>query len=341
MSAPGQSVQHVDVHAHHFSASLPDLARSTGDERWPHLETDDGHTGRILQGDRVFRTVRSALWDLPTRLAELDAAGIAVQVISPVPIMLSYWAPGELAAEFLRAVNDSIAQDVASSGGRLRGLGAVALQDPRAAVEEVRRLGTELGLEGVEIGTHAAGRELDDPQLAPFWAAVVDLDLAVFIHPLDGGGMAIRRQGPPYDFGLGMLTDTAMAAVALINGGVLDRHPTLRVALAHGCGTFAWAFPRLRVGSQQTATPEIGARYADLARRLWVDSLVLDPEHLRLLALRFGADHIMLGSDFPFMPGQLESAAQFVADGTDLGAFSADAGQAVLGANALEFLRRR
>jgi len=332
---------YIDIHAHHFSPSLPDLARRTGDERWPRLVTDDGQSGRILLGQNLFRTVKSSLWDLPTRLAELDAAGVAVQVISPVPIMLTYWADAALAVKYTRAVNDSIAETVAESGGRLRGFGAVALQDPAAAVQEVRRLATQLQLDGVEIGTHAAGRELDDPELDPFWAEAADLDLPVFVHPLDGGGAAIRRQGQPYDFGLGMLTDTAMAAVGLINGGVLDRYPNLRVVLAHGCGTFAWAFPRLRIGSQMTPTPELAERYADLAKRLWVDSLVFDPEHLRLVARRFGADHIMLGSDFPFIPGVLENAPRFVADAADLGALSAAAASAVLGANALAFLRQR
>lgn len=339
VSEPGPAHSHVDIHAHYFSPCLPDLAHSTGDERWPHLEMDDGHTGRILLGQRVFRTVPSSLWNLSARLAELDAAGVAMQIVSPVPIMLTYWADAAPASEFMRAINDSIAHEVAASAGRLRGLGAVPLQDPESAAVEVRRVGTELGLDGIEIGTHAAGRELDDPDLDPFWAAVADLNLAVFVHPLDGGGGAIRRHGQPYDFGLGMLTDTALAAIALINGGVLDRYPNLRVALAHGCGTFAWAFPRLQVGSQLTATPEIAARYTDLARRLWVDSLVLDAEHMRLLARRFGADHVMLGSDFPFMPGQLASAAEFVAESADLGAFSAEAAWAVLGANALAFLQ--
>jgi aminocarboxymuconate-semialdehyde decarboxylase len=340
VSEPGIIHGHVDIHAHHFSAALPDFAGRTGDERWPHLETN-GSSGRILLGQRLFRTVPSSLWDLSARLAELDAAGVAVQLISPVPIELTYWADVAPASEFMRAINDSIAGEVAASAGRLRGLGAVPLQNSEAAIEEVRRVGTELQLDGIEIGTHAAGRELDDPDLDPFWAAVADLDLAVFVHPLDGGGGAIRRPGQPYDFGLGMLTDTALAAIALLNGGVLDRYPNLRVVLAHGCGTFAWAFPRLRVGSTLTATPDIAERYAELARRLWVDSLVLDPEHMRLLARRFGADHVMLGSDFPFMPGQLASAAQFVAEAAELGAFSADAAQAVLGANALAFLQRK
>ena len=336
-SVPAAS--HVDVHAHYFSRSLPDFARRTGDDRWPRLDTDDGPVGRILLGQRLFRTVQPSLWDLPTRLAELDAAGIAVQVISPVPIMLTYWADAAPAGEFTRAINDSIAKEVAGSAGRLRGLGAVPLQDPDAAAAEAHRIGVELQLDGIEIGTNAAGRELDDPDLDPFWAAVADLDLAVFVHPLDGGGDAIRRRGQPFDFGLGMLTDTAMAAIALINGGVLDRYPNLRVALAHGCGTFAFAFPRLRIGSQLTPTPEIAERYEDLTRRLWVDSLVLDPEHMRLLARRFGADHIMLGSDYPFMPGQLTSAPQLVADAVALGAFPADAAQAVLSSNALTFLQ--
>ena len=291
-----------------------------------------------MLGDTVFRGVSSALWDRSARLEAMDAAGVGVQVISPVPVMLTYWAEPRLGLDFARAVNDSIADEVGAAGGRLRGLGTVPLQVPGLAVDELRRLSVDLGLAGVEIGTHADGRELDDPTLADFWAEVAELGIAVFVHPLDGGGDAIRRRGVPYDFGLGMLTDTAMAAVGLLNGGILDRHPTIRICLAHGCGTFAWAFPRLRLGSQVGDDAGFVDRYSDLARRLWVDSLVFDPLHVGLLARRFGAEHVMVGTDYPFVPGQLEGAWRWVDDCASVNGLTTEETSGLAGANALRFL---
>ena len=339
MAARPSSEPVIDVHAHHFAADLPDFVASSGDARWPSLVVDVDRTrGRIMLGDQQFRAVSPPLWDRDARLAAMDVAGVTVQLVSPVPIMLTYWAEPRLGHEFARAVNDSIAAEVRAAEGRLRGLGTVPLQDPALAIAELRRLTSELGLDGVEIGTHAAGLELDDPAFAGFWAEAEACGAAVFIHPLDGGGDAIRRRGVPYDFGLGMLTDTAMAAVALLNGGVLDRHPALRVCLAHGCGTFAWAFPRLRLGSQLGADPTVVDRYADLARRLWVDSLVFDPVHVGLLVERFGVEHVMVGTDYPFVPGQLEGARAWVDECASVNLLDDDGRRGLAAANATRFL---
>jgi aminocarboxymuconate-semialdehyde decarboxylase len=337
-SAADQARSLADVHAHHFGRGLPDLAEATGDSRWPSLIVDDASSGRIMLGKDVFRTVKAPLWDVQARIAALDAAAVAVQVISPVPIMLTYWGDPKLTLEFDQAINNSLAADVAASGGRLVGLGAVPLQDVGLAVSELERAVGELGLAGVEICTQIAGRELDDPELAPFYAAADALDAAVFVHPLDGGGNAIRRSGQPYDFGLGMLTDTAMAATALICGGVLDRWPRLRVGLSHGCGTFPWAYPRLRIATQLSSNPGIIDRFEELVARLWVDTLVFEPEHLRLLVRRFGAGHVMLGTDFPFIAGQLEGARHFVQSAAADGVISAEQANSILTANALDFI---
>jgi aminocarboxymuconate-semialdehyde decarboxylase len=335
----------VDTHAHFFPPGLEDWAERTGDDRWPSLHVDapaDGSpaaTGRIQQGPAVFRAVTRTLWDVETRLASLDANGVSVQVVSPVPVMLTYWAEGGPALDFAAAVNDGIAAAVAGSAGQLDGLGTVPLQDVDLAVRELDRVVTDLGLAGVQIGTQVAGRELDDPVLAPFFEAAADLDAAVFVHPLDGGADAIRRTGQPYDFGLGMLTDTAMAATALVAGGVVARHPELRIGLAHGCGTMTWAAPRLKLASRIWGDPELHAAFDELVRRLWVDTLVLDPAHLPLLVHRFGAGHVMVGTDAPFIPGQLEGVRDLVAAAG--GALSDADRAAILSANGRAFVARR
>jgi aminocarboxymuconate-semialdehyde decarboxylase len=251
--------------------------------------------------------------------------------------MLTYWASARAGGEYARVVNDGIAGLVAASAGRLIGLGTIALQDVSGAVLELDRIIAELGLHGVEIGTRVEGAELDNPALLPFWEAAEALGAAVFVHPMDGGGGAIRRTGQPYDFGLGMLTDTAMAAGALVFGGVLERFPRLRIALAHGCGTFPWAYPRLRLGSRLSGEtrPE---RLDDVVRLLWTDALVFDASHLALLTERFGEDHVMLGTDYPFVPGQLTDTQQVLRAAATLGEISDATAGAIRGANALAFV---
>jgi aminocarboxymuconate-semialdehyde decarboxylase len=323
----------VDLHAHVFSPDLPDLTAETGDPRWPRLLTDGSEeTGRgeVRRGDERFRVVRRPFWDAPTRIAEMDQAGTDVQVVSPIPVALTYWADGPEGLRFARAQNDAIAATVADSGGRLLGLGTVPLQDPASAATELWRIVVDLGLSGAEIGTVVNGVELDHPELRPFFRAAADLDAPLFLHPIDGSGV-LRCSDPHTDFAVGMHTDTALAAKALVYGGVLDEVPELRVCLAHGGGAFPWTHPRLRF----RAFDDDPARLDALVRRLWADCLVFDPLPFGVLAARYGTDHLVLGSDYPFIDHDpLEPLAAAV----DAGLVTATQARAIRGPNALAFL---
>lgn len=332
--APRRAV--VDAHAHHFPSSLPAKVFAS-EESFPRLVVDDDHTGRIMVGDTTFRSVTSQLWDVTHRVEAMDRAGVELQVVSPVPVMFAYGAAPAAAHAYAAAVNDALGADVAASHGRLVGLGTLPLQNVTRAVDEFERVMGDLGLRGVQIGTTINGTELDSPTLAPFWEAAERLEAAVFIHPVDGGGGAVRRSGQPYDFGMGMLTDTAIAATGLVFGGVLERYPGLRVGLAHGCGSFPWIYPRLRMAHQlwgDTPAEAIDERM----RSLWVDTLVLDPEHLRLLVHRFGADKVMVGTDYPFFPDLFAAAGTFVREAADASIVGEDAVEPMLSGNAMEFL---
>ena len=313
----------IDVHAHHFPASA-----NLNDDQAPRLVIDEDP--RIMLGDSVFRRVRAACFDVAARVTELDAAKVDRQVISPIPITLVQPADPADAGRLLAAQNDGLAEAAEASGDRLVALAGVPLQDPARAVAELDRA-SGLGMLGVEITTCAAGRELDDPDLDLFWRAASDLDMPVFVHPAHQEG-AIRRSGQPIEFGLGMLTDTALAASALVFGGVLDRFPKLRVALAHGCGTFPWAYPRLRYMATLTDAPA-GAILDRLVRRLWADTLVFDPAHLPLLVERFGTDHLLFGTDHPFLPEGFDGPRDVL---TRAGLATPEAG--CLGSNAMRFL---
>ncbi len=350
----------IDMHTHFFPAGMSDLATETGDARWPSLVVNADGSAQIMRGSEVFRPVAERCWNLARRAEAMDEAGIDHHVLSPVPVTLTTWAEPVLAAKFARMQNEAFAGAVAkvaptgsgssasfgslpsSDLGRFSWIGCVPLQDTDAAIAELEFSVNELGMVGVEIGSEVSGRELDDPSLRPFFAAAQDLDVAIFIHPTDGAG-AIRRGGIPYEFGLGMLTDTAMAAAALVFGGVLDEFPKLRIGLAHGCGSFAWSYPRLVRGASMNpanGTPDaIGAHTKELLRRLWVDTLVFDPEHIALLIQRFGADHLMLGSDFPFYPPTFGSSLTPIVEAVACNHCTSTHATNMLGPNANTFLQ--
>jgi aminocarboxymuconate-semialdehyde decarboxylase len=255
----------LDVHAHHLGRDLP--ASADGDPAAPRLVVDDELSGRIMCGEQTFRKVGSMLWDVNVRLAEMDRAGISHQVLSPVPVAMEHaWTPGA-GPSYARLVNDSIMAACEQSDGRLIGLGCLPFADTEAALAELRRC-LRMGLYGVEIGTRIGLLDLDAPELESFWTVCAGEGAAVFVHPIQGGQGVLRRAGQPYDLGLGMLTDTAIAASSLVFGGVLGKHEHLRVALAHGCGAFPWAYPRLRVAAGLSAEGD-PALWDGLTRRLY------------------------------------------------------------------------
>jgi aminocarboxymuconate-semialdehyde decarboxylase len=327
----------VDLHAHWLGADV--FSDGEADHGWPRLVVDSDERGRIVRGDRTFREVRASLWDVDARLRDLDAADVERQVISPVPVTFPYLEDAGAATAYATAMNASLARAVRAGSGRLAALGTVPLPHTSEAVAVLERLmGGPSPMVGVEIGARVGELELDDPRMLPFFEAAEALGAVVFVHPSDGGAGTIRRSGQPYDFGLGMHTDTALAAGALVFGGVLDRCPDLRVVLAHGCGGFAWSYPRMRLGAELLQGRSPGA-FDDRVRQLYVDTLVLDPEHLRLLVHRFGADRLVLGTDHPFFPDLTAGARELLAAAEREGALGAGMAQRVFRANGLDLLR--
>jgi aminocarboxymuconate-semialdehyde decarboxylase len=326
----------IDAHAHFFGRGLSN-AELDDDPRWPVLVVDSETDGRLMLGDTVFRQVRSPLWNVADRITEMDAAGANFQVISPVPITMATWAERGPALGYSAATNDEIAAAVAASGGRLFGLGSLPLPHLDESLLELERVMGRLGLCGVQVGTQVLGRDWDSPDLLPIFEAAEVLGAAIFIHPTDGGGGVLRRAGQPYDFGMGMTTDTAIAATAIMLAGVLERFPRLRLGFAHGCGALPWAYPRLRLGAHLWHGID-PAHLDTLVRRIWVDSLVLDPGHLGSVARLFGTERVMVGTDFPFVPGQLEGARSFVRTAGAASGWDEDDEARVLGSNAATFL---
>lgn len=290
--------ERVDVHAH-VAVPTPGFAERFGDERWPTLEVT-GQQALLHRNGVVSRTLPAAAWSVEHRLEELSAAGIDRQVLSPVPPLICDWADTSASAEWARYINHGVAEIVAQHPEHFSGMGTVPLNHPDQAVAVLREF-NDLGLVGVEIGTTAGGRELDDPDLREFFQAAGELNILVFVHPIvvdSQTGWNERIKSTEMTFGLGMTTDTAIAASRLAFGATMKSSPGLSVLLAHGGGSFAWILPR--IAHLWNRTHETTA--AELSKDLYVDSVVFEPANIQYLVDRLGADRILFGTDYP-MPG--------------------------------------
>ena len=301
----------IDVHTHILPERLPDFRNVPGGERFIQLEHHAPGRARMVVNDSLFREIEANSWDVGVRLAECDAMGVGVQVLSTVPILFSYWAEPAVALDLSRRLNDHIAGVVAGHRARFAGLGTIPMQSPDRAIRELERCVRELGLSGVEIGSNVNGANLDSPELFPIFEAAASLGAAVFVHPWEMVGRErMTRYWLPWL--VGMPAETSLAICSLIFGGVLERLPALRVAFAHGGGAFPATIGRIAHGFE--VRPDLCAVANDVApreylKRIYLDSLVHDPLTLRYLVDLMGADRIALGSDYPFPLGEARPGA--------------------------------
>jgi aminocarboxymuconate-semialdehyde decarboxylase len=297
----------IDFHTHWVPSGLPDLAARSGNSRWPVF---DRATGQLMISGEAVRALPASGWDVQARLDAMDAAGVARHVLSPVPPLLCDWADPKLGTEWAIAINDSLAELAASRPDRFSALGAIPVAHPDESVAVLERAKAS-GLAGIEVAATALEEEFDAPRLRAVFTAAADLNLVVFIHALHLGATARwtpRITHYPANFGLGMTTDTAIAASRLLFGGVLADAPGLRVCLAHGGGTFAWALARMgRVWDDEAQ----GMTLAEAVRPFYTDSVVYQPPNLRYLVDTLGADHVCFGTDYP-LPVHADPAGSIV-----------------------------
>src|SRR2546429_8013533 len=317
----------IDIHTHILPRQWPDLDKKFGYPGFVRLEHCDDCSARMMIGDHVFRKITDNVWEPKRRIEEMDRAGVSMQALSTVPVMFSYWAKPRDALELCRILNDHLAEVVRANPKRFAGLGTIPLQDVDLAAEELTRCVRELGLRGVEIGTHVDPndhchgpdcRNLDHPSLEVVWKTAQDLNAAIFVHPWDMMGKErMLKYWLPWL--VGMPAESSLAICSMMVGGVFDRFPKLRVAFAHGGGAFPGTIGRIEHGIH--VRPDLGAidnkteprKYlakGGQSARFYVDSLVHDADALKLLLKLFGAQRVALGSDYPFplgeaKPGQL------------------------------------
>ncbi|MER7195096.1 amidohydrolase family protein [Streptomyces flaveolus] len=319
-----RTVPTVDVHAHVLLPEVDALvAGLPGHAEARELDARRNGPAALSVSGPMVRERVPRLTDPAVRLAAMDAQGVDVQLVSPSPSHYHYWADEETAEKVYRLANEATAAHCSAAPDRLRGLGLVPLQHPGPAVDALGHA-LEQGLSGVEISSHAPGRELSDPAYEPFWTRAEETGAIVFLHPF-GCTLDERLDQWYLSNTVGQPTENAVALSHLIFSGVLDRHPGLKLVAAHGGGYLPTHIGRS--DHAWSARPDAGAGCAHLPssylKRLYFDSLVHDPHVLRELVRVAGADRVLLGSDFPFDMGTEDPVGALRAarlSGTDLDA---------------------
>ena len=296
----------LDIHCHVRSDKAAALVEGhTEVSRW-FLETAASPESQAVNRQNGVRTrAQGSLAE--QRIADMDLMGIDIQALSPAPRQTYYGADPDLGLETARILNDEIAEMCGKYPDRFTGLGTIPFQAPELAIAELERLRNSLGFRGIEIMTHVAGHDLAEPQFAKIWARIEELGLLVFIHS-DGFTEARRFHDHYFANVIGNPLDTTVAVHHLIFGGVLENHPGLKIVLAHG-GGYLPAYSG-RIDHAASARPDCCEHLKQMPttylKRLYFDALVYTHHQLQYLVDEYGADHIMVGTDYPADMGEVD-----------------------------------
>jgi len=288
----------IDIHAHVLPFECFDAVDSAGRHFGP---------GKIagVKGKKEITSMAATdtaqFWDLETRLKDMDAEKVDMQAISVIPPGTTYEMEAATGAWYSGKVNDGIARMVKEMPSRFIGIADVPLQDAAAAVKELDRAINKLGMRGVQILSNVNGRELDSPELMPFYKEVQNLDIPVFIHPRPPSTTP-RMSGYHLINTIGNPLDTTLAAARLVFGGVFDKFPRLKFCLAHAGGLVPWLRGRWEHGYEVRPEAKLNikeppSKYIPL---FYVDTITHSDPLLEFLIKSMGADKVLMGTDYPF-----------------------------------------
>ena len=296
----------VDLHCHYLNPVV--------NAKTAHLDLGKYDPTTVFADDltrktnvKQMKTRAPKLTGVTERLQDMDRMGVDIQAICPAPYQFFYWTEADYGAELAREVNEGIAQIAADRPDRFVGMGSVPLQDSQLAIRELNHCVKNLGMRGIEICTNVNGKNLTDPSLKldKFFARAEELGVVIFMHPL-GYTQADRLTHHYFNNVIGNPLDSTVAVSHLIFDGVMQRYPKLKFVVAHGGGFIAhyWA----RMDHAWRARPDcrtiIKNPPSSYLEKFYFDTITFDPEMLKRLIERFGADHVVLGTDYPYDMGE-------------------------------------
>ena len=295
----------IDIHTHIMPDKMPKWAEKFGYGDFIHLEHRNCKAC-MMKGDKLFREVEENCFDAKLRLKEMNDTNVDVQVLSTIPVLFNYWAKPKDGLETSRFFNDHIAETVVKTPKSFIGIGTIPLQDVDLAIKEMERCVNELKMPGLEIGSNINGKNLGDESFFPFYKRAEELGCALFVHPWEMMGEAqMQKYWLPWL--VGMPAETSRAICSMMFSGVFEKFPKLRIAFAHGGGSFPLTIGRIEHGFN--VRPDLVAidnpvNPRNYIGKFWIDSLVHDEKAMKYIMDVMGEDFICMGSDYPFPLGE-------------------------------------
>jgi len=298
----------IDIHTHILTQETAALLSQAGAK--VTITPDDAESAVLDVGGVVYRPFPTGGFDIARRLQDMDATGVDVHVLSATPQTYLYKQEAALGATTSAIQNDQIAKHIAAHPTRFMGIATLPMQDPKRAADELTRAMSKLGLRGAMFASNILGKNLDDPSFEPLWAAAEELGAFMFIHPNNVAG-AERLKSYYLVNLIGNPLDTTIAAACLVFGGVMDRHPRLKVCLAHAGGFMPYQAGRWIHGWRVRPEPKknIPQEPATIVGRFLYDTIAHSDESLAFLIERAGAARVMLGSDYPYDMAMMDCVA--------------------------------
>jgi aminocarboxymuconate-semialdehyde decarboxylase len=326
----------VDMHCHVLNLDVEKLVAGCP-KKASELEEQVRNSGSLSaeHNRKLFATsYLPKLTDIAARVADMDAMGVNLQVVSPSPNQYYYWTDADLSEEVVRITNENLAEIVANDPDRFLALGTVSLQEPQLAAEQAEEAVRKLGLKGIEISTIINETDASDRRFEPFWKKMNELGAVVFMHP-HTNTLGPRLSQHYLSNIVGQPAETAITLSKMIFDGLFDRHEGIKLCASHGGGYLPLSISRSDHG--YSVRPESCAcqlKPSEYLKRIWFDTVIYDPVHLKRLIEQVGIGQIVIGTDYPFdmghyTPHDLVEAVE---------GLSADDRRRIFGGNAVELL---
>jgi aminocarboxymuconate-semialdehyde decarboxylase len=327
----------VDIHCHYLNAEVAERVTALNPAQHMPMAVFSNAATREANA-KQDRERAGKLTDIALRLKEMDRMGVDIQAVSPAPHQTYYWTEPGMGQELSRRINERLAEIVAQHPDRFVALGTIPLQSVDLAVQELEHCVKRLGMRGVEINPSVKGMDLTDAKLNldRFFAKAQELDVIIFMHPI-GFTHGERLVDHYFSNIIGNPLETTVAASHLIFDGVMERHPKLKVVLPHAGGYLAHYWARMDHAYQARADThgQMKRKPSSYLERFYFDTITFDHGMLAHLIARFGADHVLLGTDYPYDMG-MERPVEFIGGVKGL---SSRERQAIEGGNAARLLK--
>jgi len=305
--APGSK---LDLHTHYYPESFFQKIRDTPSE----FSFDKDPTGRTIikyRGARFFG-ITPPMTDVAKRIEDMDRVGINVEVVS-LSTPNVFFADEKRQPEIARMVNDAYAELIAKHPKRFKGFASIPMDAPEAALKELHRAIDELKLNGVILLSNIRGNPLTAPAYRPFFEEANRLKLCILLHPMLPANSEPFRE---YVLGpiIGFPFDTTLAVARMCYDGLLRDFPDIRWIIAHLGGAVPYLMERLDNGFRDFAEcrVKIDQLPSTYLKRLYYDTVTFSPYTLNLARDLVGADHLVMGSDYPHLLGSIDRAVSSI-----------------------------